>query len=82
MWNVDCGVPKKNKKLIVLVCTMDRNRRTHDGYPRRTGIIEDGFWFPIPIEETLHKTDWLIDQIVYKLYGLTEAEINIAEGRS
>jgi len=35
----------------------------------------------LPLKEKLHKTDWLIDQIVYKLYGLTEEEINIVEGQ-
>ena len=25
-------------------------------------------------------TDWLIDQVVYRLYGLTEEEIRIVEG--
>ena len=33
-----------------------------------------------PILEALEKTDELIDQIVYKLYGLTEAEIEVVEG--
>jgi len=32
-----------------------------------------------PIQEALQKTDWLIDQIVYKLYGLTDEEIAIVE---
>ena len=32
------------------------------------------------VEEKFRKTDWLIDQIVYKLYGLTE-EIKILEGQ-
>lgn len=36
----------------------------------------------LPIKEKLKKTDALIDQIVYKLYGLTEAEIALVEGRS
>jgi hypothetical protein len=31
-------------------------------------------------KEKFRKTDWLIDQIVYKLYGLTEEEIRIVEG--
>jgi type II restriction/modification system DNA methylase subunit YeeA len=31
------------------------------------------------LKEKLRKTDWLIDQIVYKLYGLTEEEIKIVE---
>ncbi len=30
---------------------------------------------------SIEATDWLIDQIVYKLYGLTEEEIGIVEGR-
>jgi hypothetical protein len=34
----------------------------------------------LPIKEKLRKTDWLIDQIVYKLYGLTEEEIKLVEG--
>jgi hypothetical protein len=34
----------------------------------------------LPIKERLAKTDWLIDQVVYRLYGLTEEEIAIVEG--
>jgi hypothetical protein len=34
----------------------------------------------LPIKEKLKKTDWLIDQIVYKLYGLNEKEIKVVEG--
>lgn len=34
----------------------------------------------LPTKERLAKTDWLIDQIVYRLYGLTEDEIKIVEG--
>jgi len=33
----------------------------------------------LPLKEKLRKTDWLIDQIVYKLYGLTEEEIKLVE---
>ena len=33
----------------------------------------------LPLKEKLRKTDWLIDQIVYKLYGLTEDEIKLVE---
>lgn len=36
----------------------------------------------LPIKERLAKTDWLIDQIVYRLYGLTEEEIRMVEGAS
>lgn len=32
------------------------------------------------LKEKLRKTDWLIDQIVYRLYGLTEEERMIVEG--
>jgi Alw26I/Eco31I/Esp3I family type II restriction m6 adenine DNA methyltransferase len=33
----------------------------------------------LPLKEKLRKTDWLIDQIVYRLYGLTEEEVEIVE---
>ncbi len=36
----------------------------------------------LPLKEKLRKTDWLIDQIVYKLYDLTEEEIKIVEGQA
>jgi hypothetical protein len=31
------------------------------------------------LKEKLCKTNWPIDQIIYKLYGLTEEEIKIVE---
>lgn len=34
----------------------------------------------LPLKQRLQKTDWLIDQIVYKLYGLSDEEIKIVEG--
>jgi hypothetical protein len=34
-----------------------------------------------PILDTLKQTDQLIDQIVYRLYGLSEEEIAVVEGR-
>ena len=30
--------------------------------------------------ERIEKTDWLIDQVVYRLYGLSEEEIRVVEG--
>ncbi|GIK38000.1 MAG: hypothetical protein BroJett011_18330 [Chloroflexota bacterium] len=33
-----------------------------------------------PLMRRLQRTDWLIDQIVYQLYGLTEEEIAVMEG--
>ena len=35
----------------------------------------------LSLKEQLRKTDWLIDQIVYKLYGLSQEEIRIVEGQ-
>jgi hypothetical protein len=35
----------------------------------------------LPIKERLAKTDALIDQVVYRLYGLTEGEIRVVEGK-
>jgi phage tail protein X len=34
----------------------------------------------LPIKERLRRTDELIDQIVYRLYGLTDAEVAVVEG--
>lgn len=33
----------------------------------------------LPFKGNLQKTDWLVDQIVYKLYGLSEKEIKLVE---
>jgi hypothetical protein len=33
------------------------------------------------MKQKLAATDWLIDQLVYRLYGLTEEEIAIVEGK-
>ncbi|HEX6557287.1 MAG TPA: hypothetical protein VF026_31275 [Ktedonobacteraceae bacterium] len=35
----------------------------------------------LPLKERLARTDKLIDQVVYRLYGLTEEEIRVLEGR-
>jgi hypothetical protein len=35
----------------------------------------------LPLKDRLAKTDALIDQVVYRLYGLTEEEIRVVEGR-
>lgn len=32
------------------------------------------------IKKKIEKTDWLIDQVVYQLYGLSEEEIEVVEG--
>ena len=35
----------------------------------------------LPLRERIRQTDGLIDAVVYRLYGLTEEEIWIVEGR-
>jgi len=36
----------------------------------------------LPIKQRLAETDWLIDQIVYRLYGLTDEEFAIVENQT
>src|SRR6266699_224363 len=36
----------------------------------------------LPVKERLAKTDALIDAVVYRLYGLTEEEIGVVEGKA
>jgi hypothetical protein len=36
----------------------------------------------LPLRERIRQTDELIDAVVYKLYGLTEGEIRIVEGKA
>ncbi len=75
----DCAeilkVLQKNKSKIrvnlsdaVFVRTLER------GYEKSLETL-------LPIKDRLAKTDRLIDQIVYQLYGMTEEEIAIVEGR-
>ena len=45
-------------------------------------MITKSFSKLLSLEEKPRKTDWLIDQIVYKLYELTDEEIKIVEGHS
>ena len=35
----------------------------------------------LPLKEQLQRTDNLIDAVVYRLYGLTEEEIRVVEGK-
>ncbi len=49
--------------------------------------IGSGDWYPERNPETgeyavdgIRSTDWLIDQVVYRLYGLTEEEVRVVEG--
>ncbi len=44
------------------------------------GRYEESLGRVLPIKEQLRKTDRLIDQVVYRLYGLTGEEIEVVEG--
>jgi len=74
-FNYLLDVLKKNKNKI----TIDpSNRKTQE-------LLEKHFSKSIlvlePLKEKIKITDNLIDQIVYKLYGLTNEEIAIVEGK-
>ena len=44
-------------------------------------MYEESLQRVLPLKERLGKTDALIDAVVYRLYGLTEEEIGVVEGR-
>lgn len=50
-----------------------------DFHDRLKEEFEKGLNKLVPLREKIDRTDWLIDQIVYKLYGLTEEEIGVVE---
>ena len=65
----------KNKgKIGANLCDPRFEAKLKTGYEKSLVILR-------PIKEGLRKTDWLIDQIVYRLYGLTKDEMAIVEGR-
>jgi DNA-directed RNA polymerase specialized sigma54-like protein len=64
---------EKNKPKIEV------NLKSRELYENIRSEYEKSLSKLLPLKEKLRKTDWLIDQIVYKLYGLTEAEIKIVE---
>ena len=65
---------KKNKKKIQI----DPSRR--DFQDRLSTEFDKSIQKLMPLKREIKMTDRLIDQIVYKLYGLTEEEIKIVEG--
>ena len=74
-----------NELLAVLV----KNRRKLTLDPTRRGFqeaVEHEYTASLakllPIKGQLAQTDRLIDQVVYRLYGLSEAEIALVEGRA
>jgi hypothetical protein len=44
-------------------------------------MYEENLERVLPIKDRLAKTDALIDQVVYRLYGLTAEEIRVVEGK-
>jgi len=64
---------EKNKNKI------QANLSSRDFYENIKSEYEKSLTKVLPIKEKLRKTDWLIDQIVYKLYGLSEEEIKLIE---
>jgi uncharacterized protein YaaN involved in tellurite resistance len=65
---------KKNKKKLSIDPS---NRKSQEllerHFTKSMSVLE-------PVKEKIKSTDNLIDQIVYKLYGLTDEEIEIVEG--
>lgn len=49
-------------------------------------LLKDGFGKSVdklqPLRERIERTDRLIDQVVYRLYGLNEEEIRVVEGNN
>jgi hypothetical protein len=56
------------------------NLKSRELYENIKSEFEKSISKLLPLKEKLRQTDWLIDKIVYKLYGLTEEEIKIVEG--
>jgi len=68
-------VLKKNRK-IISIDPSDRNIQEclEKEFNRSISVLE-------PLKAKIKQTDELIDEIVYRLYGLTEEEIEIVEGK-
>lgn len=66
---------KKNEKRLGIKLSPDFHAKLGEYYQTTLNSL-------LPIKEKLKKTDALIDQIVYKLYGLTPEEIQIIEGHN
>ena len=68
------SILKKNKEKLQI----DPSRR--DFQDRLLTEFDKSLQKFTPLKRKIEITDHLIDQIVYKLYGLTEAEIKTVEG--
>ena len=55
---------------------------SNDGFVEQVrGRYEESLGRVLPLKRRLEKTDRLIDEVVYRLYGLTEEEVGVVEGR-
>ncbi len=75
-WEVFKKALEKNNKNI----EKDISRREH--IEKIKEEFDSSMQKLAPLMKTISDTDDLIDEIVYKLYGLTEEEIGIVEGKS
>ncbi len=66
---------RKNKSRIGRNLTPTFMQEVHEAY-------EDSLAELLPIKETLRHTDALIDQIVYRLYDLSEEDVRIVEDKA
>ena len=78
-WEGFVSALEQNKRAIQSAKGIDVTRRE----PQETirGEFDTSVAKLRPLLDCIELTDELIDQIVYKLYGLTEAEIAVVEGR-
>ena len=73
-FNAFLAVLKKNqKKLGINPSGRDASEMLKDEFAKSVGKLE-------PLRERIDRTDRLIDDAVFRLYGLTEEEIGIVEG--
>lgn len=79
-WDAFAGVLDQNQHRIRQRKDVDVTRRE----PRE--VIRQEYEASMerlrPLLRKIEFTDWLIDQIVYRLYGLTEDEVAIVEGQA
>jgi len=69
------NILKKNrKKISVNLSSREFQANLKEEFERSIGKLK-------PLIERIEKTDWLIDQVVYRLYGLSEEEVRVVEGK-
>ena len=68
------GLHKNRGRLGVSLSDARLMRQIEEEYGRSLQTL-------LPIKDKLTRTDGLIDRVVYRLYGLTEEEIAVVEGR-